>query len=591
MKNLKTFYFCSLLILVSACSAHIPSKHETTASNLSAKYSDLREQMHPQIINAMRKHKITGMSIILIDQSEIVWGEGFGYADRQKQIQADVNTLYKAGSISKLFTATAIMQLVEQGKVDIDAPIQTYIPELKIKYHFQNNNPISLRHIMTHRSGLSGDKFAGMFTQQAERFDGEVAYLNSIHQPFAPGQLTAYSNLATDLQGVVVERVSGMKFEEYIEKNILTPLQMQHASFDDAKIDASLLSKPYRKNKEQPHYQIRNRPAGNLHVSALELAKFANMVLQKGSPIIQSTTLDSMLVPQHFESEYDANAMFGLNWVVRRPPLDYLGKVAWHNGGTINFMSSMVILTDHNLAVIVLSNSGTSMPTVEDTINKLLSEAAKIKLGLQKPKPEANAQQVALDFPSQALQDMPGTYGTAFGALTIEKSGSGIKGKMMGLGLKLNYHEDGWSSVRARLFGFIPIPIPPLKNLRVKTRIIDQQKTLFVKYNDQEIAIGYAVEKYAISPAWRKRLGTQNVLTPAGDFQWAKSVELVEDSGYLLMELKGGMLGGRVLLKPINDNMALIPGLGRNGNETIYVATENSQEVFHFSGYRVVREN
>ena len=112
----------------------------------------------------MKKNSVTGLSIALVDDQRIVWAEGFGYADQEKKIPATADTLYRVGSISKLFTDTAAMQLVEQGKLDIDQPLKKYIPNFSIKSRYPDTAEITPRQLMTHHSGLPRDRLKGFMT-------------------------------------------------------------------------------------------------------------------------------------------------------------------------------------------------------------------------------------------------------------------------------------------------------------------------------------------------------------------------------------------------------------------------------------------
>ena len=139
----------------------------------------------------MKKKEVTGLSIALIDDQQVVWAQGFGFADAANKVAATPETIYRAGSISKLFTATAAMQLAEQGKLDIDQPIQSSLPEFSIKSRFANSGPITPRTLMTHHSGLLSDLIKESYTRQPEPF-GQVVpmlrdeYVATPPTPFVP---------------------------------------------------------------------------------------------------------------------------------------------------------------------------------------------------------------------------------------------------------------------------------------------------------------------------------------------------------------------------------------------------------------------
>ncbi|WP_455200986.1 serine hydrolase domain-containing protein [Kaarinaea lacus] len=546
--------------------------------------------MIKEITRGMKKHKVTGMSVALQDGGEIVWAEGFGYANKERNTIATPETLYKAGSISKVFTATATMQLAEQGLIDIDAPIQSYIPELKPKYHFKVDTQITLRQIMTHRSGLSGDLISGMFNEHPKRFDTVIDYMNSVHAPYAPGTISAYSNIATDLQGVVIERVTGVQFENYIKKNILTPLNMHESTFDDAQVNQILMSKGYKRNRENKEYPIRNLPAGNLYTNVIELSRFANMVMENGGPVLKPESLSEMLSEQKDDNErYDMGMKLGLNWVLDRPRLDHLGRVAWHNGGTLNFMSVMIILPDQGLSIVVLSNTAMSLPFIEEIADKILIKAAELKSGIlapEEPEPVAEA-----PCPAGLLKNMPGTYATGLGPVKIYTKGNRLEARVLFFKALLRHHSDGWLSPKLRLFGIIPMPAKLSQGIRIKIDTINDRELLIAEYQNRSIPAGVKIFPEPIPQAWKQRVGKYILDLPEGDFSWFKEVKLDIKENLLIAFVKiENQGGGSLILKPVAENMALIEGIGRGMQETIYITHENDKPVINYGGYRLVKK-
>lgn len=139
--------------LVTGCNSAPPKKPE--AKQL-GDYAYAKQYATWLIEQQMRRHGVVGLSIALVDDQRIVWAQGFGYADKAAKIAATSETIYRVGSISKLFTATAAMQLAEHGKFDIDRPLQDYVPEFSIKTRYPKSAPITPRNLMTHHSGLPG---------------------------------------------------------------------------------------------------------------------------------------------------------------------------------------------------------------------------------------------------------------------------------------------------------------------------------------------------------------------------------------------------------------------------------------------------
>ncbi len=173
----------------------------------------------------LRRGDIAGAVVSVVKDGKVLFAKGYGYADIEaKKPVSPGDTLFRPGSISKLFTWTAVMQLVEQGKLDLDRDVNAYL-DFKIPSTYPQ--PITLRHIMTHTSGFA-ETVENLFVKDAAAMKPLQTYLEE-HVPnriFPPGSTPAYSNYATALAGHIVQRVSGQPFDEYIAANILQPLGM-----------------------------------------------------------------------------------------------------------------------------------------------------------------------------------------------------------------------------------------------------------------------------------------------------------------------------------------------------------------------------
>jgi len=254
------------------------STHELTAE-------DVATFLDGYVPGQIERQDIAGAVVIIVKDGQVLYGHGYGYSDVEKKKPVSVDdTLFRPGSVSKLFTCTAVMQLVEQGKLDLDRDVNDYI-DFKIPATFPE--PITLRRIMTHTTGFEEwDK--ELFVGSAADMEPSGAAMRE-HLParvFAPGAMPAYSNYAMSLAGYIVERVSGERFEDYITKHILGPLGMTHATFVQPLPSglAPLMSKGYDLGSSKPKdFEFVNGiPAGAMSVSAGDIAKFMVAHLQNG---------------------------------------------------------------------------------------------------------------------------------------------------------------------------------------------------------------------------------------------------------------------------------------------------------------------
>jgi len=227
-------------------SAALVITHELSATDLEPFLDGL---MPAQI----ERENIAGAVVSVVKDGKLLFAKGYGYADMEKHrpVTADAR-LFRPGSISKLFTWTAVMQLVERGKLDLDKDVNTYI-DFTIPPDF--GKPITLRNIMTHTSGLE-ETVRDLFVADAQHLTPIDQYLKQ-HLPqriFPPFVVPAYSNYATSLAGYIVQRVSGKPFEQYIADNIFAPLEMKHTTFvQPLPFELGpLMSSGYRKDSYKP---------------------------------------------------------------------------------------------------------------------------------------------------------------------------------------------------------------------------------------------------------------------------------------------------------------------------------------------------
>jgi CubicO group peptidase (beta-lactamase class C family) len=295
-----------------------------------------------------KEHSPSGIVAVMKD-GEVIFQKGYGYIDVEKRIPVDAATsMFRPGSISKLFTWISVMQLAEQGKLDIDADVNDYVTQFKVKDTFPGQ-PITLRHILTHTPGFEDGALGYLIINDPNRIMPLAESLEK-YQPtrvVPPGTRVAYSNWATALAGLIVANVSGEDFNAYVENHIFKPLGMTHSTFREP-LPAELepyMAKAYKyaagKYVELPYEIIANfGPAGAAAVSAPDMANFARALLGggelNGARILKPETLQQML-DEGFAHDPRARGM-GLGFIKR----DFGGhdfQNFGHDGGTTIFLS------------------------------------------------------------------------------------------------------------------------------------------------------------------------------------------------------------------------------------------------------------
>jgi CubicO group peptidase (beta-lactamase class C family) len=354
----------------AAISPEVPKNtHEMTAVDVEA----FLDGIVPLLL---KRADIAGATISVVKDGKLLFAKGYGYADVQKkQPVSPQETLFRPGSISKLFTWTAIMQLFEQGKLDLDRDVNEYL-DFKIPDAF--GKPITLKNIMTHTPGFE-EQIKDLFTQ-IPGSPNLADYLKT-HIPariYPPGTVPAYSNYATAVAGYIVQRVSGRPFEDYIEENIFKPLNMTHSTFRQPLPSnlASFMSSGYRRGSDpaKPFEIINPFPAGSLSSSAADMAQFMMAHLQDGqlggARILKPETA-RLMHSRLFALDDAANAMcYGFYEESRNGH-----RIIGHGGDTIYFHSDLHLVLDQNVGFFVSYNSAGTSAGLGDSPRENLWEA------------------------------------------------------------------------------------------------------------------------------------------------------------------------------------------------------------------------
>ena len=324
------------------------SAHELTAADAEAWLDGLFPY-------GLKKNNIAGAVVVVVKDGQVLLAKGYGYADVAAKKPVDpMTTLFRVGSISKTFTWTAVMQLVEQGKLDLDADVDKY---LDFSIPPRNGKPITLRELMTHTPGFE-ETMKNLGGNDPARLMSNEAWVKEWvpERIYPPGEVSAYSNYGAALAGYIVQRVSGQPFDDYIEQHILQPLGMQHATFRQP-LPASLapdMAKSYAKASEpaRPFELVNAVAAGALSVSGGDMARFMIAQLQDGhvgdAQILRTQT--AQLMHNFTHSSVPGLLPIALGFYhMDRNGQDIIG----HGGDTELFHSVMALYLQQGVGVFV----------------------------------------------------------------------------------------------------------------------------------------------------------------------------------------------------------------------------------------------
>jgi CubicO group peptidase (beta-lactamase class C family) len=327
----------------------------------------------PRIENSIRRllpsHRIAGVVCAIVRDQELAWSGGFGFADIERGLAPDRDTIFRCGSITKTFTGAALMQLRDDGKLALDAPIVRYITEFKdVKLKFGTLDDITLLRLMSHHSGLVGEVPGDYWeTLRFPNVEEVIAKLPQAEVVIAPDAALKYSNLAYTLLGEVIARVSGVPYVDYVRRNFLEPLGMTTSGFDLTDTMRPLTAIGYQSAPftdvltvaEHPHIRGMTS-AGQLYSSAADLAKWIALQFRtkaekrEGAQVLRGATISEMHRAQYLDPAWLEGEC--LAWRATRRGENIYHH---HSGGIHGFLTFASFSKRDRTGVIVLTNSST----------------------------------------------------------------------------------------------------------------------------------------------------------------------------------------------------------------------------------------
>ncbi|MFT3767868.1 MAG: serine hydrolase domain-containing protein [Minicystis sp.] len=348
----------------------------------------------------LKKQGLTGLSIGVVIDGELAYSKGFGVADVTTNAKPDADTVYRIGSITKSFTAAALIALRDEGALSLDDPLARWIPEANgLVYPTHDSPPITLRQLLTHTSGLPRvGKLPGARTDRGWTEDEVVKSLAGLSLENPPGTRHVYSNLGFTLLGIVVGRAGRMPFREVVNRRVLAPLGMTSTFWDGTSVPAGHLAGAYTKGPlgapvATPRWLLGGEEgAGGLYSSVRDMARYLAFQLAaypprnaaEDGPIRRSSVREGHFnalwdalhvrvnaTARRGESMLDAAAYrYGYGWVAQQTC--ELDQLVWHNGRIDGYQTDVAFLPEHGVGVIALINLAGTSP--EAVVNRMLAE-------------------------------------------------------------------------------------------------------------------------------------------------------------------------------------------------------------------------
>jgi CubicO group peptidase (beta-lactamase class C family) len=549
----------------------------------------------------LKKYKIIGTSIAIVDKGQIVYATGYGFSDQAGQTPATAKTIFRIGSCTKSFTALSLMQMQERKQIDINRSIKDYLTDLKLQSRFNDNNPLYINELLSHTSGMPCDVANGFFCDAPPDISWVIQELNKQTTMSPRRYKMAYSNIAYGLCGELIARTNHSSYSDYVKKNIFAPLNMTSSYIETDGQLAGGFSKAYCDKKEIKEPQIREQAAGLIHSNALDMGNYLLMYLNNGQ------FNNTRVVSAESLKEMEKNQLQGLtlaegqNWgyglytekiKVKKDQDSSVVNLVGHGGDTYAFHADFGFIPELNVGAVVLTNTdrGSSIADAGPLLRMYLKETYGKKITLKYKDPADSLLLKTTDQPCSP-DEIKGNYNMneMFVRVTNVKKIKFKQGPATVV-LKQLKTQPGSYSVKAVLYKVIPIKV---KSQQVK----------FVKLNDEVYMKGlstkskretYMAKKSMLNPipaSWKAHYGKYTLtgttyactgcpfMNPEG-----LSITLSEKKGVLVMKTKGKTrdMNNMNHLEVISEQMCVTGGIGRGTGETIRILDNGN---IYYSGF------
>ena len=355
MKYQKTYIMKNHIIYVLIASSVLTFGQENQKKSQSEFLTSLDEKIPLQL----KEKNVPGMAIAIVENGEVIYQKGIGFSNTEKEIKITEETGFNIGSISKLFTAWGIMKLVENNKIDLDAPIENYLTRWKFPKSEFDSKKVTVRSLLSHTAGISVHGYPGFHpdaklpTLEASLNgeNGPVRENEKVEIIIEPNTKFQYSGGGYTILQLLIEEVIGISFEQYMQKEVFKPLKMKHTSFT---IDKKLLKNsatPYDENGKEVYIEVFTaKAAAGLHTTLEDMLLFAKATIDGNSVLTKQTINEMTKIVPITKSKGRAQGL-GYNAIILGPL-----TVKGHAGSNTGWESGFMLDFSTNSGVIMLTN-------------------------------------------------------------------------------------------------------------------------------------------------------------------------------------------------------------------------------------------
>ena len=548
--------------------------------------------MEAQILNKKldkicKKGKAVGVNLALFDGKGIIYNYNYGFANKEQGIKSNNDSLYMIGSNTKVLTALGILKLMEEGKLSLEDDIKKHIPEFEVQSHFEYDK-ITIANLLMHRSGLVSDLFH-LILDKTRDYHEVIPELRETYLTETPGKMFSYSNVGYTVLGIVIERVSGLSYTEYIQQEIAKPLGIQvHflLNEEDRHPFASTVSLSYDKKGNVMEDNLATLlPAGtNTYMSLSDFVKFGQMFLKKDGVLLKKETLE-LMETLDLEEQIDQevyNVSFGL--IHKQYDMgEQVGKVLGHGGNTTCHHSMFNYIPQLNVGIVVMTNSQSAIGFYATAGMTVLVEYLKEK-GIAVEERKTEQERVKCDS-----DDVIGKYATALGMMEIKRNNKNeLVTKVSKIPIQLSLCKDGYyQCMPVKAIHKIPIFRRSIQGMRLKPATYLGEDILLIeqagKYHKTKGIIGCKYEQTDVPVHFREACG--NYMVADEIFKELKcKCQLKVEGDVLMLEIEALNVKINNCLKVVGEDLAILQGFGRLAKEVVKLKKQDSGYYLTFSG-------
>ena len=551
-------------------------------------YSELIKECEDFIIQKMESDNIVGVSAAILIDGSVIWENGFGYADKENKVPMTENTVVNIASATKTFTALAIMQLQEKGLLDINQPLNKYLPQFHPKTRGEDLEQLTIKSVITHSSGIQTDILKNS-DMGSGKYTDVLGFINETYLLYPPGMVESYSNSGYNILGHLIKEVSKQDYPEYIKNSIFTPLGMSNSGF----IMDSLKNrtKVYSGGKSMHEYGFRDIASGGIYTDINDFIKYAKGLMDAyngmSSSLIKTTSIQEMFTFHSDNAMIESNKK-GLGWFMYKN--DSVFAVT-HAGDAVTGHAEICLIPEENTAVMILINSAEGESLRRDFCFNFIN-----KFGLSIPDiisppviKKVHKEIKPISLPDVILKNHEGDYSQGFSFLTVSVEDSNLAIvrdnkhyvlKALSENEFVPYEKEGLDTLSEK------------NNERYYFMDYDNFHILFHKVGNTESRLGYRLNKFNTS-LMNKRFGVYEHFgyqLLVGDTKF-KGAELFLSEDRILM-LKLIAYDGEYAfpLNVISHEYAVTSGLGTGFGFTVKFTEDEKYDIVDFGGIKFRKE-